>query len=150
MEPKLGPNEPYFFEKFFPASYHLTYHSPITQYPGSFNLTKGELERKSRLSKDEFLVYMDVAGFAPDEITVKTINETVYVEGRQGKRTGNAVPRHFQRDFRLPEFFDSDNVCATISEDGILRLKASPSSTKKFRHLEEIRAADTTIRHGRK
>lgn len=146
MEHKLAPNEPYFFEKFFPGNYHLTYNSPITHYPGSFNLSKDELERKSHANKDEFLVYLDVTGFTAEEINVRTINEMVYIEGRQGKRPGNAVPRHFARHFRLPDFFDSEDVRATISEDGILQLKALPSSAKKFRHLEEMRAADNVNR----
>lgn len=131
MEHKLGPNEPYFFEKYFPGNYHLTYHSRITHYPGSFNLSKNELERKSHANKDEFLVYLDITGFRAEEITVKTINETVYIEGRQGKRVGNAVPRHFARELTLPNFFDSEDVRATISEDGILQLKALPASAKR-------------------
>lgn len=104
------------------------------------------MERKSHANKDEFLVYLDVNGFENHEINVRSINEMVYVEGRQGKRAGNAVPRQFTRQFRLPDFFDSEDVRATISEDGILRIKALPSSTKKFHHLEEIKAADNVNR----
>lgn len=139
--------EPYFFEKYFPASYHLTYNTPITHYPGSFNLSKDDLERKSHANKDEFLVYLDVTGYTSDEINVRTLNEMVYVEGRQSKRGyGNTIPRHFNRQFRLPDFFDSEDVRATISEDGILQIKALPSLSKKFRHLEELKALDNVNR----
>lgn len=139
----MSSTEPYFFEKYFPTSYHLTYNTPIKHYPGSFNLSKDELERKSHANKDEFLVYLDVSGFTQNEINVRTLNETVYVEGRQGKRLGNTIPRHFAREFRLPDFFDSEDVRATISEDNILQIKALPSLQKKFRHLEELKALDT-------
>lgn len=136
-------NEPYFFEKYFPANYDLTYNAPIHHYPGSFNLSKDDLERKSHANKDEFLVYLDITGFTADEITVRILNETVHVEGRQSRRPGNTIPRHFSRQFRLPDFFDSEDVRATISEDNILQLKALPSLAKKFRHLEELKALDT-------
>ncbi|XP_055326440.1 heat shock protein 27-like [Sitodiplosis mosellana] len=142
----MSSTEPYFFEKYFPSSYHLQFNCPITQYPGSFNLTKDELERKSHANKDEFLVYLDITGFNPEEITVRTMNEMVSIEGRQGRRPGNAIPRSFSRNYRLPDFFDSEDVRATISQDGILQVKALPSSAKKFRHLEEIKAADNVNR----
>lgn len=139
----MSSTEPYFFEKYFPTSYHLTYNTPINHYPGSFNLTKDELERKSHVNKDEFLVYLDITGFRADEITIRSLNETVYVEGRQGKRLGNTIPRHFSREFRLPDFFDSEDVRAAVSEDNILQIKAKPSLSKKFRHLDELKALDT-------
>lgn len=138
----MSSTEPYFFEKYFPGNYHLTYNAPIHHYPGSFNLSKDDLERKSHANKDEFLIYLDVTGFTADELSVRTMNEIVHIEGRQTRRVGNAVPRHFNRQFRLPDFFDSEDVRATISEDGILQIKALPSLSKKFRHLDEIKAAD--------
>lgn len=89
------------------------------------------MERKSEISKDHFEVYIDVKNFEPDEITVRTVNETVIVEGRQKKRDKNAIPRHFVRHFRLPHHFDSEDVHSYISEDGILEVKALPASEKK-------------------
>lgn len=134
---------PYFFEKYFPASYHITFQPPVHRYPGSYNLSKEEMDRKSSISNEEFHVFVDVKEYRPDEITVKTINEMVIVEGKQNKRSPNEVPRHFVRHFQLPEFFDSEDVFSTISDDGILEVKALPASRKKMRHLDELKAADT-------
>lgn len=88
-------------------------------------------------------MFVDVKEYKADEITVKTINEMVVVEGKQEKRGSNTIPRHFIRHFRLPEFFDSEDVFSTISDDGILEIKALPASRKKMRHLDELKALDT-------
>lgn len=109
MDPSHGA-EPYFFEKYFPASYHLTFTPPVHRYPGSFNLPRDQLERRSSITSDKFEVFVDVKEFKPEEITVKTINGTVIVEGKQAKRSPNEVPRHFERHFQLPPFFDSEDV----------------------------------------
>lgn len=135
--------EPYFFEKYFPASYHIKFQPPVHRYRGSYNYSREEMERKTHISTDEFHVFLDVKEYRPDEITVKTINEMVIVEGKQNKRSPNEIPRHFIRDFQLPEFFDSEDVFSTISDDGVLEIKALPASRKKMRHLDELRAADT-------
>lgn len=88
-------------------------------------------------------MFVDVKEYKADEITVKTVNEMVVVEGKQEKRGPNTIPRHFIRHFRLPEFFDSEDVFSTISDDGILEIKALPASRKKMRHLDELKALDT-------
>lgn len=112
-------NEPYFFEKYFPASYHLTYNAPIQRYPGQFGYNREELEQKSKISKDEFRVFLDMKDFSADDISVKTIDESVIVEGKQ-KRGYGKIPSQFSRQFRLPEFFDSEDVIARMSDDHIL------------------------------
>lgn len=78
-------------------------------------------------------MYIDVKDFQPHEISVKTVNETIIIEGRQDKRPGGAIPRHFVRHFRLPEFYDSEDVFSFISDDGILEVKALPASMKRCR-----------------
>lgn len=134
--------EPYFFEKYFPASYHITFQPPVHRHPGSYNYSTEEMERKSQISTNEFHVFVDVKEYRADEITVKTINEMVIVEGKQNKRNANEIPRHFVRHFQLPPMFDSEDVFSTISDDGILEVKALPASRKKMRHLDELKAAD--------
>lgn len=78
------------------------------------------------------LLFYKVKDFQPNEITVKTINETIIVEGKQEKRPGNTVPRHFIRHFRLPEYYDSEDVFSTISDDGILDIRALPAQEKRY------------------
>lgn len=104
-------------------------------------MTTDEMDKATQ-TKDKFEVFVNVKEFRPDEITVKTIDEMVIVEGKQEKRGGNVIPRHFIKRFKLPEYFDSEDVESIISDDGILEVKAFPASQKKFRHLEELKAQD--------
>lgn len=114
--------EPYFFEKYFPASYHITFQPPVHRYRGEYNYSREEMEQKSRISSDEFKVFVDVKDYKADEITVKTINEMVIVEGKQEKRGPNTIPRHFIRHFQLPPMFDSEDVQNFLSDDGTIFL----------------------------
>lgn len=139
----MQANEPYFFEKYFPSSYSLTYTAPIHRYPASYNYTKEELESRTRISKSDFQVFLDVKDFRMEEIVVKAINQEIHVEGRQVKRIGKGVPRTFSKVFRLPDFFDSEDVSASISDDGILKIEAMPAAKRKYIHLEELKALDT-------
>lgn len=127
--------KPYFFEEYFPASYRLCFAPPVQRYPGELHMTPEEIEKKTEISKDHFEVYINVKEFLPNEITVKTVNETVIVEGKQEKRDKNSIPRHFIRYFRLPEFYDSEDVHSIISDDGILEITAKPAAKNKFQHL---------------
>lgn len=129
---------PYFFEEHFPASYHLCFNPSVQRYPGELHMSPEAVEKKTQISKDNFEVYLNVKDFEPDEIVVKTVNETVIVEGKQKKRDKNSIPRHFIRYFRLPEFYDSEDVQSIISEDGILEIKAFPASQKNTKHLHTL------------
>lgn len=117
-------------------------HQPPIQREGPINIPREELERRSSISEKEFHVLVDVKDFQPEEISVKTCDEVVTVEAKQTKRAGVVVPRHFVRNFKLPPMFDSEDVFTKFSENGILEILAEPSSKKKFRHLEELKALD--------
>lgn len=126
----MTTQRPYFFEEYFPSSYGLYFAPPVQRYPGRFNLPKEEFN-KEHIDEKGFEVFVDVKDFQPHEITVRTVNEMIIVEGRQEKRPGNTLPRHFVRHFHLPEFYDSEDVFSLISDDGILEIKALPSSKKR-------------------
>lgn len=123
---------PYFFEEHFPASYHLTYAPPVRHYPGYLNPPLEEIGQP-HMERDGFVIYIDVKDFKAHEISVKTVDQTIIVEGKQEKRPGVSVPRHFVRNFRLPDYFDSEDVFPFISDDGILEIKALPASMKRCR-----------------
>lgn len=68
----------------------------------------------------------------------------VIVAGKQAKRSATEIPRHFEKHYRLPPMFDSEDVYSEISDDGMLEIKCEPASKKKMRrHLDEMKAADT-------
>lgn len=63
MDPYGGGEQPYFFEKYFPASYHLTFNQPLHRHPGSFGIPREDLDRRSSITKDKFEVFVDVKDF---------------------------------------------------------------------------------------
>lgn len=127
-------SRPYFFEEYFPSSYGLYFKPPVQRYPGKFNVPVEEIG-KEHITDSGFEVFVDVKDFQPNEISVRTVNEVIIVEGKQEKRPGNALPRHFVRHFHLPEFYDSEDVFSFISDDGILEIKALPATKKRTKEL---------------
>lgn len=132
----MSSTRPYFFEEHFPASYHLTFAPPVQRYPGKFNILREELGQE-HIDANGFEVFLDVKDFQPHEIHVRTIDEVIIVEGKQDKRPGNAMPRHFVRHFHLPEHYDSEDVFSLISDDGILEIKALPASMKRTKNTKK-------------
>ena len=74
-----------------------------------------------------FQVILDVQQFAPNEITVKTIdNNSIVVEGKheEKKDEHGLVSRQFVRRYVLPKGHDIGQVQSTLSSDGVLTITA--------------------------
>lgn len=92
------------------------------------------------VGKDGFQVCMDVSQFKPSELTVKTIDNTVVVEGKHEEREDEhgLIQRHFVRKYTLPKDYDPKEVVSTISSDGVLTVKAPPPPNKAIAGNERI------------
>ncbi|XP_058457149.1 protein lethal(2)essential for life-like [Malaya genurostris] len=77
-------------------------------------------------TNDGFQVSVDVQQFAPEEISVKMVNDYITVEGKHEEKQDEHgyVSRHFIRKYRLPDGHDSANVVSSLSSDGVLTIKA--------------------------
>lgn len=84
------------------------------------------------IGKDGFQVCMDVSQFSPNELSVKTVDRNVVVEGRHEEREDEHgfIQRHFIRKYKLPKGYDPKDVVSTISSDGVLTVKATPPPNK--------------------
>jgi HSP20 family molecular chaperone IbpA len=78
------------------------------------------------VGKDGFEVAMDVQEFKPNEISVKTDDRFVTIEGKHEERKDphGYISRHFTRRYSLPEGFDHNTISSELSSDGILKIKA--------------------------
>jgi crystallin alpha B len=80
---------------------------------------------------------LDVQQFKPDEITVKTVNNFVIVEGKHEERQDEHgfISRQFQRRYKLPDDTDADTVVSQLSSDGVLTIfapkKALPATAEE-------------------
>lgn len=78
--------------------------------------------------KDGFQVCMDVQQFQPNEITVKTVDNSVVIEGKHEERQDEHgyISRQFTRRYTLPKGYDANNISSELSSDGVLTIKAPP------------------------
>lgn len=76
--------------------------------------------------KNGFQVTMNVQDFAPDEISVKTVDDTIVIEGKHEERQDEHgfITRHFTRRYTLPTDYNIKDVVSQLSSDGILIVKA--------------------------
>lgn len=82
--------------------------------------------------KEKFQVILDVQQFAPNEITVKTNNNSIVVEGKHEEKQDEHgfISRHFVRRYVLPQEHDIEEVVSTLSSDGVLTITAPRKGVK--------------------
>lgn len=73
-----------------------------------------------------FKVSLDVHQFAPREINVKTVDDSVVIEGTHEERPDEHgyVSRHFLRRYVLSKDYDVDHIACALSSDGVLTIVA--------------------------
>ncbi|KAJ2942731.1 hypothetical protein O0L34_g14919 [Tuta absoluta] len=116
-----------------------------------------ELGSSIKSDKDKFQVNVDVQHFAPEEISVKTADGQIIVEGKhEEKRDQHGfISRQFVRKYALPEGCTPENVQSRLSSDGVLTITApkQPLAVKGERAVpiqhtgpvrKEIKEAATT------
>uniref|UniRef100_A0A6M2DNF1 Putative small heat shock protein 22.1 grapholita molesta n=1 Tax=Xenopsylla cheopis TaxID=163159 RepID=A0A6M2DNF1_XENCH len=76
--------------------------------------------------KDKFQVTLDVQQFKPKEITVKTKDNCVIVEGKHEEQQDEHgyISRHFVRRYVLPRNHEAADVVSSLSSDGVLTITA--------------------------
>lgn len=84
-------------------------------------------------NKDKFQINLDVQHFAPEEITVKTADGYVIIEGKheEKKDEHGFISRQFKRRYALPDNCDPATVESKLSSDGVLSViapKTAPDS----------------------
>jgi crystallin, alpha B len=72
--------------------------------------------------KNKFQVNIDVQHFAPEEISVKTVDGFLIIEAKHEEKEDDHgfISRSFTRRYALPEGVDADSVTSKLSSDGVL------------------------------
>jgi len=78
------------------------------------------------VDEDKFQVILDVQQFAPSEITVKTTDKNIIVEGKHEEKADEHgyISRQFTRRYQLPPGSNANDVQSTLSSDGVLTITA--------------------------
>ncbi|KPJ00666.1 PREDICTED: protein lethal(2)essential for life-like [Papilio xuthus] len=85
-----------------------------------------DLGSSIKADKDKFQVNLDVQHFSPEEISVKTADGYIVVEGKheEKKDQHGYISRQFTRRYALPEGCTADAVESRLSSDGVLTVTA--------------------------
>lgn len=84
------------------------------------------IDQEPKIGRDGFQVWLDVANFKAEEISVDTENNVIVIHAKQEEQ-GNALgytSREFVRRYELPDGFKPEDVVASLSCDGILMIRA--------------------------
>lgn len=101
--------------------YHFAVPSNEKKYP--FSSKEDYFNNiSSSIGKEGFQVSMDVQQFLPNELTVKTIDNYIVIEGKHQEREDDHgfISRHFIRKYLIPKGYDPTSAISSLSSDGIL------------------------------
>lgn len=89
---------------------------------------------------DAYQVCLDVHQFAPNELSVKTVDDSVVVEGRHEEKEDKHgyISRHFKRRYVIPQGYDLEHVHSTLSSDGVLTVRAPKILPDREEPVERI------------
>jgi len=76
---------------------------------------------------DNYKIHVNVKDFGPEELVVKTVDNTVKVEAKHEEKTasGNSYStRSFSQSFTLPRGANPDAISSSLSKEGVLTISA--------------------------
>lgn len=94
---------------------------------------------------DGLKIKMDVSQFKPKELTVKTVDDYIVIEGKheEVQDENGSIQRHFVRKYQLPDGLDKKLLRTTLSADGILCVSAPPVGKQAVDHERVIPIEET-------
>lgn len=90
-----------------------------------------DADKRLTVTKDGVQMCLNVYQFSPSEISVKTVDDVIIIEGKHEEKQDEHgyVTRQFTRRYKLPKEYDPKDVMSSMSSDGVLTIKA-PSIAK--------------------
>ncbi|XP_055676553.1 heat shock protein 23-like [Lutzomyia longipalpis] len=122
-----------------PRDLWLAQRQRLGQSKRRWNLDKDVCVRKNA-EKEGFEMSLDVRHFKPEEISVKTVDNHIVVEGKHEEREddNSFISRHFVRRYALPDNCNIQEAVSTMTADGILTVKAPPKAIENKERVIDI------------
>lgn len=142
------------FHKALPRYYHVSdRNAPHNHRKNWRAIETRDTTHKPRqnLGKDgDFQVWIDVHQFAPNEITVKTVDQAVIIVAQHEEREDSIgyISRHFRRRYILSDEYDAQKVTAQLDSEGVLTVKAPPASKSTHERDVPIHRTGPAYRRG--
>lgn len=104
-----------------------------------------ELQKNIHIGKDGFEVKLDVEHFKPEEITLKTVDNSIIIEAKHEEKKDDvgSVSRHIVRRYDLPNGFKPEQVLSNLSSDGLLTIKCPKSEPVEGAIVRKIKIQST-------
>uniref|UniRef100_A0A8D8PG37 Protein lethal(2)essential for life n=2 Tax=Culex pipiens TaxID=7175 RepID=A0A8D8PG37_CULPI len=104
---------------------------------------------------ERFQINLDVQQFNPDEISVRTVDDTVVIEGKHEEKEDEHgfVSRHFVRRYLLPGGYEPAGVSSSLSSEGILTVNApkkEPNPIPANERMIPIKQTDEIVKGEKK
>ena len=106
--------------------------------PNKSNQRRGASEVANDPNK--FEVKLDCTHFKPEEIDVKTVDNSVIISGKHEEKMDEHgwVSRHFSRRYTLPQECEAKRVKSSLSPKGVLTIEAPKKPTEPFKDNERV------------
>lgn len=100
-----------------------------------------DLEKTMHIGKDGFEVKLDVEHFKPEEVKVKTIDNSIIIEAKHEEKKdsdSSYISRQIVRRYDLPNGFKPEQVVSSLSSDGVLVVKCPKAEITEGALMREI------------
>ncbi|KAK4884279.1 hypothetical protein RN001_000550 [Aquatica leii] len=104
--------------------------------PWRTEITRQDSGSTIAADKEKFQIILDVQQFSPNEIVVKTNNDSIIVEGKHEEKQDEHgfISRHFVRRYLIPQDHDIEGVISSLSSDGVLTISAPKKGAREVRN----------------
>nr|QGZ00461.1 heat shock protein 21.6 [Glyphodes pyloalis] len=98
-----------------------------------------------KADKDKLQINLDVQHFAPEEISVKTADGYIVVEGKHSEKRDEHgyIARSFTRRYALPAGAAPERVESRLSSDGVLTITAPRDAPDALKGQRQVPIAHT-------
>ena len=130
----FGPQKSIFDRE--PALYPMSGFSNAPSGVGS-----GDGISKVKLTDDEYRILVNVDGFEPEELIIKTVGNTVHFEAKHEEKTSDGhsfTSRNISQSFTLPRGVDPESVTSSLSKEGVLTIAAPLPAALKVQSHERL------------
>ncbi|KAH8370184.1 hypothetical protein KR093_002584 [Drosophila rubida] len=100
-----------------------------------------EFAPPATVGKQGYQVSLDVSVYKPNELSVKTVENSVIIEGKSELEDdlGGYSSRQFLRRFVLPKGYDAEHLTTSLSSDGVLTINVpNPPADEKDALKERV------------
>lgn len=104
------------------------------------NLSRNDAISQVEYDEDNYKILVDVIGFEPDELIIKTLGNSVQLEAKHEEVAAGRrfVAKEINQSFTLPKGIEPESVTSSLSRDGILTISAPLPPELKVKQNERL------------